>query len=148
MEDLSSNPFDSQFHSKQEYSSGDIQDLPSNSSNYTLNSTNNTDKDSDVNNNSNQGLNNLSNNSYNNIINLNLMRSKKFKEKDTDEALENKKELLKSQMNFSHKNFDTLIKEGALNKFDNVTYKTIHHEHKINPGDMEKFLANFDDVDV
>ena len=42
------------------------------------------------------------------------MRSKKFKEKDTDEALENKKELLKSQMNFSHKNFDTLIKEGAL----------------------------------
>ena len=86
--------------------------------------------------------------SYNNIINLNLMRSKKFKEKDTDEALENKKELLKSQMNFSHKNFDTLIKEGALNKFDNVTYKTIHHEHKINPGDMEKFLANFDDVDV
>ena len=75
MEDLSSNPFDSQFHSKQEYSSkkdvdsgfnGDIQDLPSNSSNYTLNSTNNTDKDSDVNNNSNQGLNNLSNNSNNN----------------------------------------------------------------------------------
>ena len=86
--------------------------------------------------------------SFNNIINLNLMRSKKFKEKDTDEALENKKELLKSQMNFSHKNFDTLIKEGALNKFDNVTYKTIHHEHKINPGDMEKFLANFDNVDV
>ena len=49
-------------------------------------------------------------------------------------------------MNFAHKNFDSLIKEGALNKFDNVTFKTIHHEHKINPGDMEKFLANFDDV--
>ena len=75
MEDLSSNPFDSQFHSKQEYSSkkdadsgfnGDIQDLPSNSSNYTLNSTNNTDMVSDVNNISNQGLNNLSDNNNNN----------------------------------------------------------------------------------
>ena len=51
-------------------------------------------------------------------------------------------------MNFAHKNFDSLIKEGALNKFDNVTFKTIHHEHKINPGDMEKFLANFDNVDA
>ena len=86
--------------------------------------------------------------SFNNIINLNLMRSKKFKEKDADEALENKKELLKSQMNFAHKNFDSLIKEGALNKFDNVTFKTIHHEHKIYLGDMEKFLANFDNVDA
>ena len=47
-------------------------------------------------------------------------------------------------MKFYHKNFDDLIKEGYLNKFDNVTYKTIKHEHKIDPGDMEKFLLNFD----
>ena len=72
------------------------------------------------------------------------MRSKKFKEKDADEALENKKELLKSQMNFAHKNFDSLIKEGALNKFDNVTFKTIRPNNKIESRELEKFLKNYE----
>ena len=86
--------------------------------------------------------------SFNNIINLNFVNSNKFKEKDFDEDLEQKKEFLKTRMNFYHKNYDALIKEGALNKFDNVTYKTIKHEHKIDPAEMEKYLINFDNVDA
>ena len=56
--------------------------------------------------------------------------------------------MLASSMKLYHKNFDDLIKERYLNKFDNVTYKTIKHKHKIAPGDMKKFLLNFDNVDA
>ena len=85
--------------------------------------------------------------SYNKIINLNLLNGEVFKDK-VDETVEKEKNKLISSMKFYHKNFDDLIKEGYLNKFDNVTYKTIKHEHKIDPGDMEKFLLNFDNVDA
>ena len=85
--------------------------------------------------------------SYNKIINLNLLNGEVFKDK-VDETVEKEKNMLISSMKFYHKNFDDLIKEGYLNKFDNVTYKTIKHEHKIDPGDMEKFLLNFDNVDA
>lgn len=36
------------------------------------------------------------------------------------------------------------MKESMLNKFDNVTFKTIQKENRINPNDVEKFIMNFD----
>jgi hypothetical protein len=87
--------------------------------------------------------------SFNNIINLNLINSDKgISHILNDEGFELKRNILKNSLNFYHKNFDELIKEGALNKFDNVTYKTIKHEHKIDPAEMEKYLINFDNVDA
>ena len=87
--------------------------------------------------------------SYNRIINLNLLNGQIFKnKKEKDETIEKQKNMVISSTKFYHQNFDDLLKEGYLNKFDNVTYKTIKHEHKIDPGDMEKFLLNFDNVDA
>lgn len=50
---------------------------------------------------------------------------------------------------------DDLMKEGMLNKFDNVTYKTIKRyilikfrENKIAAGDLDKFLVNFEKFDL
>ena len=62
--------------------------------------------------------------------------------------MKQKKEFLKTRMNFYHKNNDAYIKEGTLNKLDNVTYKTIKHEHKIDPVEMEKYLINFNNVNA
>lgn len=66
--------------------------------------------------------------SYNSIINLNFINSKKFKEKDNDDAIEDKKNMLKNSINLLHKNFEELIKEGALNKFDNITLKSVKRD--------------------
>ena len=38
------------------------------------------------------------------------------------------------------------MKESLLSRFDNVTYKTIKKENKIDQKDVEKFLKNFDNV--
>ena len=87
--------------------------------------------------------------SYNNIINLNLLNYENLTGRNVkDDILENQKEQLKSSINFYNKNYEELIKEGGLNKFDNITYKTIHQRRKIDPNDMEKFLINFDNIDV
>ena len=85
--------------------------------------------------------------SFNNIINLNLINSDKGKDKYLiDEGFELKRDILKKSLNFYHKNFDELIKEGALNKFDNVTYKTIKKEKRISHEDLQKFVINFQEV--
>ena len=49
-------------------------------------------------------------------------------------------------MKFYNKNYDDLMKESLLSRFDNVTYKTIKKENKIDQKDVEKFLKNFDNV--
>ena len=46
-------------------------------------------------------------------------------------------------MRFYKKNYEDLMKEGMLNRFDNVTYKTIKKENKIDPKELEKFLKNY-----
>jgi hypothetical protein len=86
--------------------------------------------------------------SFNNIINLNVLNSENLKGKNLkDEFYENQREELRSSLNFFHKNYDELIKEGALSKFDNITLKT-NQRRKIDPGDIDKFVINFDNVDT
>lgn len=82
--------------------------------------------------------------SFNKIINLNLLNSTKFKEnvglkngEEPSEANEINEYILKSMKFYSNhhsiillftpidKNYDDLMKESLLNKFDNVTFKTI-----------------------
>jgi len=85
--------------------------------------------------------------SFNNIINLNLINSDKgISHILNDEGFELKRNILKNSLNFYHKNFDELIKEGALNKFDNVTYKSIKKEKRISNEDLQKFVINFQDT--
>ena len=36
------------------------------------------------------------------------------------------------------------MKEGLLTKFDNITYKTIRPNNKIDSKDLEKFLKNYE----
>ena len=40
------------------------------------------------------------------------------------------------------------MKESMLAKFDNVTFKTIKRENRLESGDVEKFLLNFEKVDA
>ena len=82
---------------------------------------------------------------FNTIINLNLLNSDKFI-KDTDEANNAKREIIKNSL--KKKNYEQLIKEGALNKFDNITYKTNKYENKYNEKEIEKFLVNFDNINL
>lgn len=85
--------------------------------------------------------------SYNKIINLNLLNSAKFLEN-----LENKKDLVNTKnpnkdlhnyidksLKFYNKNFEDLLKESMLNKFDSVTYKTIKRP-KNSKHNLDKFI--------
>ncbi len=85
--------------------------------------------------------------SYNNIINLNLLNNHFLNNDDYDEGFKSQREILKTSLSFFHKNYDEMIKEGALNKFDNITYKTIKRENKINMKEIDKYLINFEDED-
>ena len=46
-------------------------------------------------------------------------------------------------MKFYNKNYEDLLKEGMLTKFDNVTLKTIKPEIKTEFKNMDKFLEKF-----
>ena len=78
--------------------------------------------------------------SYNNIINLCLLQNK---DKKMGDFMEESKERLMTQMNFRHKKFEALIKEGALDKFDKITLKTIEKK-KVNADlfKMNQFLGS------
>ena len=84
--------------------------------------------------------------SFNNVINLSYARSKKFKEKDLDEDIENKKYFLKTQISFSHTQLEKMLKEGSLNKFDNVTFRSIDKRKFsfLNLKQLDKCCFNFD----
>ena len=78
--------------------------------------------------------------SFNKIVNLNLLNSKSFLShmiNDNESA-----HYLKKSLKFYRKNYKELIKEGLLNKFDNVTFKSI--KPKISKElNIEKFLEKF-----
>jgi len=75
--------------------------------------------------------------SYNKIVNLNLLNSKIFLEHVLNK--EGISHFLKNTLKFYGKNYETLLKEGLLNKFDNVTYKTI--KPAIKPDlELEKYI--------
>ena len=46
-------------------------------------------------------------------------------------------------MKFYKKNYEDLFKEGLLTKFDNVTFKSIKPEIKMDLKNMDKFLENY-----
>ena len=62
--------------------------------------------------------------SFNNLINLNLLNSSLLKDMKNNEEIKNQMNMIKNEISFNYKSYKQLIKEGALNKFDNITYKT------------------------
>ena len=75
--------------------------------------------------------------SFNKMVNLNLLNSKAFLEHVLKK--EGIDHFLKKSLKFYRNNYKLLLKEGLLNKFDNVTYKTI--KPVFNPElDIEKYI--------
>ena len=68
--------------------------------------------------------------SFNNIINVGFANSKSFKELDTDEDILSKKMQIKNKLKLSNIDYEELANEGALNRFDNFSYKTILKKKK------------------
>ena len=80
--------------------------------------------------------------SFNKIVNLNLVNSKTFLNNLLNEK--GNEHYLKKSIQFYQKNFKELMKEGLLNKFDNVTFKSI--KPRVNKDlNIEKFLVNFNE---
>ena len=83
--------------------------------------------------------------SFNKIVNLNLLNSKSFLShmiNDNESA-----HYLKKSLKFYRKNYKELIKEGLLNKFDNVTFKSI--KPKVSKElNIEKFLEKYFEENV
>ena len=74
--------------------------------------------------------------SFNKIVNLNLpIDQNAFRESNNYVA---------KTMKFYHKNYEDLLKEGLLNKFDNVTYKTIKPSIKMDLKNMNIFLEKYE----
>ena len=68
--------------------------------------------------------------SFNKIINVGFANSKSFKEINTDEDILAKKLQITQKLKLSHVDYEELVNEGALNKFDNFSYKTILKKKK------------------
>ena len=83
--------------------------------------------------------------SFNKIVNLNLLRSDTFLTHllNNCEDMKSSNNYVVKSMKFYHKNYEDLIKEGMLAKFDNVTLKTIKPEIKAEFKNMDKFLEKF-----
>ena len=82
--------------------------------------------------------------SYNKIINMNLLKSKKFFNnfygKNMNQRFVKKNLLIENSMKFYKKNFNELLKDDFLNKFDCVTYKTIKKNKEIDEKDIQNFI--------
>lgn len=89
--------------------------------------------------------------SHNKIINLNLLNSAKFLENvmGGKNMKENSKDeignYIDKSLKFYNRNFEDLLKESMLSKFDGVTYKSIKRPKK-SGNDLDKFLMNFENV--
>ena len=80
--------------------------------------------------------------SFNNIINVGFANSKSFKELDTDEDILAKKMQIKRKLELRNIDYEELLNEGALNKFDNFSYKTILKKKK--KGSSNKPIISFE----
>ena len=84
--------------------------------------------------------------SFNKIINLNILNSNTF----LSNLVGNGKNLklmgnsVQKSLKFYNRNFKELMKEGMLTKFDNITFKTIRPNNKIESKELEKFLKNYE----
>ena len=74
--------------------------------------------------------------SYNNIINLNLINANIFKNKINSDEINEKINLIKNEINFNYKGYEELIKEGALKRFDGVTYKSYKKNNNVKIKDL------------
>ena len=74
--------------------------------------------------------------SYNNIINLNLINSNVFQNKIKNDEVNEKINIIKNEINFNYKGYEDLIKEGALKRFDGVTYKSYKHNNNAKIKDL------------
>ena len=83
--------------------------------------------------------------SYNQIINLKMVDSKLFKQKNLDEDIQNKKNQVLKKLGLKGVNFEELKTEGALDKFDNFCYKTIFRKKP--KENIKKLLISFDAED-
>jgi hypothetical protein len=91
--------------------------------------------------------------SHNKIINLNLLNSAKFLEniinkkgdKKDPNAHNELSNYIDKSLKFYNKNFEDLLKESMLTKFDNVTYKSIQRP-KRSGNDLDRFLMNYENI--
>ena len=74
--------------------------------------------------------------SFNNIVNLNLINSSIFRNKNQNEEVKEKINMIKNEMSFNHKGLEELIREGALNRFDGITYKSIKKNKHVNMNEL------------
>ena len=76
--------------------------------------------------------------SFNNVVNIQIMAGKDFEKESNIDDINRKKDNIKNT--FKYKNVGKLIKEGALTKFDNITFKTIHKTKNFVNSDLNKYL--------
>ena len=84
--------------------------------------------------------------SFNKIINLNILNSETFLSNLVGGG-KNLKMIgnnMQKSIKFYNRNFKELMKEGMLTKFDNITFKTIRSNNKIESKELEKFLKNYE----
>lgn len=88
--------------------------------------------------------------SHNKIINLNLLNSEKFLENlmNKNELKKNNKKSLTQyvdkSLKFYNKNFEDLLKESMLTKFDGVTFKSFQRKSKLN--NLDNFIMNYENI--
>jgi len=97
--------------------------------------------------------------SYNKILNMNLIKSNKFlndigifhnSKNEIEKTADINQFVYKSTnfySNYSYltlldRNFEDLIKENLISKFDNVTLKTIDRKTKLDEKELNRFLLN------
>ena len=69
--------------------------------------------------------------SFNKIVNLNLLKSKKFLNNviGNENLFFRQFKGLGTSLRFYNKNYEDIMRDNFLERFDNVTYKTIKKEH-------------------
>jgi signal peptidase I len=84
--------------------------------------------------------------SFNKIVNLNIINSGAFLENlvGGGKNLKLMGNSVQRSVKFYNRNSKELMKEGLLTKFDNVTFKTIRPNNKIESRELEKFLKNYE----
>ena len=84
--------------------------------------------------------------SFNKIINLNILNSETFLSNlvGGGKNLKLMGNNMQKSLKFYNRNFKELMKEGMLTKFDNITFKTIRPNNKIESKELDKFLKNYE----
>ena len=80
---------------------------------------------------------------FNKIINLNLLNNKEFVKtfvKNQKQFAKGKDPIAKS-FKFYKKNYNDLLKDEMMSRFDNVTFKTKTRHQFLNPKEVEKFIV-------